>query len=397
MSDLTDFKAGELPSNDNRRNPNAEEDRPVHADVASDGSEEGEIKDDYPVSTEQKGKSKDHHDVDSKRKRSPSMTEQERPKRYKGGKLSFTKPAYPGRNIPCMMRVNERDTLGSMYPSEDGFAVSLFLDPCRYGAPKAGLFFRTTGSGKGKDIARIFWDTDSRLGGEWSMSHIEHGYTTLTGANSTSSNPTVLMSCNPKHSQRLMYFRFESAAFTQGFYKAALLDGQVQAIEQATNTLFRPKKAYLMEVWFLPPMKAGAFRENCLAHFTASEANRSGPLDHWQDDKGRYFSQVPKLPLPKSLISSVFSVPVPLARLVKPATQQAGSTQDTVAGGGTPDNSIGETMEDTNVSESLPPPTLTFLKEAPSESTWEPSMAGLDDIDFDEESESESDPEAESV
>lgn len=77
MSNFTDLETRnkKLPSKDSRPNPNAEEDPPVHADVVSNGSEEGEIQDDYPVSTEQTDEVKDHHPLGLKRKRSPSIAD----------------------------------------------------------------------------------------------------------------------------------------------------------------------------------------------------------------------------------------------------------------------------------------------------------------------------------
>lgn len=77
MSHLMSHKAGcdEAPSEGLRHDLNAEKEPPVDADIASDGSEEREIRDDHAVGAKQENELKDAYAQGTKRKRSPSIEE----------------------------------------------------------------------------------------------------------------------------------------------------------------------------------------------------------------------------------------------------------------------------------------------------------------------------------
>lgn len=220
MSDLIDLKTGnkKLPSEGITQNLNPQEDPAVHADVLvpSDRSEESEIQDDYPVSAEQTGEVKDHHPVASKPNHSPSIEEQQAPKRIRSSDLLFTEMKNCKKKMHCIISVNERDPLGSLYLANNGFPILLFLNRGCHESPTVALSFRTSGTESGKDIAKNVWDTHSVVRREWGMSHIAHSYTSQDGADPRLSNPLVLAACRPQDTSSLMYLRFELGLMFQG-------------------------------------------------------------------------------------------------------------------------------------------------------------------------------------
>ncbi len=175
MSNMLDFQPGssKAPSEGVGPAHNAEEDRRMDADVASEGSEEGEVQDDQTVETKQDSEIKDDQPVDpkqdseikddqpvgTKRKRSPSIEEQRPSKRTDLHGISFQGIQNPPKRIPCVIRINEREPFGSLYRATDGFAILLFLDAGLYGPPTVSLAFRNSGTETGRDKARYNWDT----------------------------------------------------------------------------------------------------------------------------------------------------------------------------------------------------------------------------------------------
>ena len=132
-----------------------QEKSPANADVASDGSEEGKIKDPLPVGP--------------KRKRSPSSEEQCSPKRTKPvpelGTGSLRNMRHPSERIPCVVSVDQHKPIGSFYTAGRlrGYVV---IDAGRYGPPTISLGFRNSAAKTSKDRSRNTWDTQSNVRGQ---------------------------------------------------------------------------------------------------------------------------------------------------------------------------------------------------------------------------------------
>ena len=153
----------------------------ANAGTSSDEGEEGKIKEDFPRGI--------------KRKHSPSSEEQPLLERTKPRPLlegcSFLKMRYPSRTVPCVISVSHNTPVGILYRANEGFAIMLFTDPGRFGPPTIGLGFRTHGTEQPKDHARFEWDTLNNDRGQWVMSRIDHGYSSLNGSDLRRSNAAV--------------------------------------------------------------------------------------------------------------------------------------------------------------------------------------------------------------
>ena len=246
MSDLTVLGTGsnERPDEGLPRQVNTGENSPVDARVSGDESEEGEVKDNPPVS--------------QKRQRWPSVEEQRSiegqpsPKRTKptedSRKPSFDLLKNPPDRVPCVVRVTEQEPFGSLYPKRKGFAAMLFIDAGRYGPPAISLGFRNNGTGGGKDRAQSVWDIRSNYWGQWVMSDVEHGYATPDAADSRMSNPAALNLCHTKDLGKLMYLRFTSWAQGSGFSDKTAFESQSSEVRKSLGIIFHPKRPYPVEL-----------------------------------------------------------------------------------------------------------------------------------------------------
>lgn len=307
MSTLIDPKTGSngTPSKGLEQNRSTGEELRMDANVASDGSEEGEIQDDHATNA-----------VGTKRKRSPSTEETGPSKKIKGPDptfLSFKTMRHPTETIPCVISINEREPFGSLYPTNHTLTTRLFLDPGRFGPPSVALTFTKTGSETGRGIAKNVWDMLSNSRVEWAMNDVQHGYATPDGPDLRMSNRTVLADCSRRDIQNLMYLRFKSWSQVSGFHKKEEFSQESAEIQKSIKTMFRRQKAYQLELWFIAPFDAPDFRRHCLRYFTASLESRQHPFDHWQDSHGDHFNQRSVLPLPSILAAPWNQLRLPLA------------------------------------------------------------------------------------
>ncbi|KAF6231988.1 hypothetical protein HO173_009825 [Letharia columbiana] len=260
MSNLIDPKTGSngTPSKGLEQNRSTGEELRMDANVASDGSEEGEIQDDHATNA-----------VGTKRKRSPSTEETGPSKKIKGPEptfLSFKTMRHPTETIPCVISINEREPFGSLYPTNHTLTTRLFLDPGRFGPPSVALTFTKTGSETGRGIAKNVWDMLSNSRGEWAMNDVQHGYATPDGPDLRMSNRTVLADCSRRDIQNLMYLRFKSWSQVSGFHKKEEFSQESAEIKNSIKTMFRRQKAYQLELWFIAPFDAPDFRRHCLRY-----------------------------------------------------------------------------------------------------------------------------------
>ncbi len=323
MSDLTGLgtESNERPHEGLPRHVTIGENSPVDARVSGSESEEGEVKDDHPVST--------------KRQRSLSIEEQysveeqPSPKRIKPTKdSSFNLLRNPADRIPCVVRIDESEPFGTLYSKRYDFAAMLFIDAGRYGPPALSLGYRNNGTGGNKDHAQSVWDMRSSFMGHWAMSDVEHGYATPDAADSRMSNPAALAFCATRDMGELMYMRFISWPQGAGFVDKNAFNSQSKEIKKAMNTVFHPKKPYPVELWFLAPFKATDLRKNCLRFFTELQEHRYDFVGDWQDGRGKYFIDT-KTEHPPSYFAktggTLFRVPVATGRKVLPTTAPARS------------------------------------------------------------------------
>ena len=252
----------------------------------SEGSEDGEVKDDLPVHT--------------KRKPSASIEEEPVPKKLKPAPEpmapSFTQMRRPRDKMPCVISVDQNEHIGGLYPVSQGFAINLYVNPGLEYAPTISLSFKNTGTSKGGDGARIKWDTEAIFERQFAMSHFEYGYASPDAPDPRRSDPKVLRLCKTTHMSQLLYIKFNSWDQAAGFSKKDAFKHQSSAIKNAMSTIFQPQKPYHMEIWFLAPFDAATFRSNCLSYFIDSVKSRQNPLHNWQDYFGnRYIDrQVPQ-------------------------------------------------------------------------------------------------------
>lgn len=285
--DLMDQNAGsdETPNEGLGQNSETEEGRSMIVDVASDGSEEGEVKDDGPVITEQEDEvspdlpvtteqgdevSPDLHEG-SKRRRSLSNEDGRKAKRIMVPESlieSFEDAFYPPRKIPCMVSIDGREPFGSLYRTNGGFAILLFIDPRRYGSPTVALTMRIDGSEKGNNYASNTWDLESNVRGNYAISNLVHGYASPGAADARMADPKVLDTCDREDMRFLMYMRFDSWANVLGFYRQEVYDRQSPSTKKSIAIMFKPKRPYQVEFWFIAPCTASKFRSGCMKYFT---------------------------------------------------------------------------------------------------------------------------------
>ena len=260
----------------------------VQSNVVRDDSEEGGIPDDMPAPT--------------KRKRSPSTEEQAPSKRSEpSGIKSFRHLRHPNERLPCMISINQHEPIGTLYPATSGFTIMLFIDPGRYGPPSLTIGFRNNGRTSRKDQARVYWDVRDSCRGQWAMHDISHDCAPLNGPDRRISNEDVLKCCNVPDMGRLMYMRFTSWAQACGFFDAQAFSGQNTRIKQDLRGIFKPKKPFTVELWFIAPTKPSDFRKDCLRCLSDPLEYRGDALDDWKDKKGEYFNNTPMLARPEHM------------------------------------------------------------------------------------------------
>ena len=251
----------------------------------SDGSEDGEVKDDLPIRT--------------KRSPSASIEEEPVPKKLKPAPEPmanlFTEMRRLQETTPCVISVDGNEPIGGLYPVRQGFAINLYVNPGPEYAPSISLIFKTTGTGKGVDSARIEWDTEAVVKRQFAMSDFEYGYASPDAPDPRRRDPKVLGLCNNKHMSQLLYIRFKSWNQATGFSHKNAFKNQSPVAKKAIETICQPSESYHMEIWFLAPFNAETFRRGCLRYFIDSLKSRQNPLQKWEDPLGtRYVdSQVP--------------------------------------------------------------------------------------------------------
>ena len=293
MSRLTIPNTGneDRPKDDLRQEVDTETVPTVDADVASDGIEEGEVKDD--------------HAVETKRQRSTSVEEQPPPKRTRPDQdpmiLSFKKMKAPPRRLPCVVSINEGEPVGSLYSSNQGFAILLFIDPGHFGSPAISLSFKINGTENGSDWARSVWDITGYFDGRWAMDHLEHSYVNPNETHLRRSDPTILANCLIRDMGNFLYMRFNSWSHTMGFFKSHKFSGMSTGVRNSLKTMFRRQESYVVELWFIAPFEASDFRRNCLRYFSVGIANRDPPISRWADCNGDLFNDTPLSARPPGL------------------------------------------------------------------------------------------------
>ena len=334
MSNILGFQPGssKAPSEGVGPAHNAEEDLRMGANAPSEGSEDGEIQDDQTVDTKQDSEIKIGQPVGTKRKRLPSIEEQRPSKRIDVSGVLFQNMQNPPQRIPCVIRINEREPVGSLYRTTDGFAILLFLDAGLYGPPTVSLAFRNGGTETGRDKASYNWDTTSTIRGRWAMSDIIHGYTSPEDTEPIMSNKTVLEACHDRDTRNLMYMRFDSWTQVLGSREADAFKDMSGVVQQSMNTIFKPKHSYLMEIWFIAPFEAPNFRRRCLRFFTESLAARVQPLRYFRDDNGVYFGSLPLSEPPTFLGGQAQKNPLRMPSATKKPNPIKRGAQDTVTG-----------------------------------------------------------------
>ena len=301
MSSLTIPNTGneDRPKDDLRQEVDTETVPTVDADVASDGSdgsEEGEVKDD--------------HAVETKRQRSTSVEEQPPPKRTRPGQdpmiLSFKKMRAPPRRLPCVVSINEGEPIGSLYLSNGGFAILLFIDPGNFGSPAVSLSFKNNGTQNGGDSARNVWDITGYFDGRWAMDHLEHSYVNPNETHLRRSDPTALAKCLTNDMGNLLYMRFNSWPHTMGFFRKHEFSDMSTGVGNSLKTIFKRQESYVVELWFIAPFEASDFRRNCLRYFSVGIANRDPPIGRWADRDGDLFDDTPPSARPPGLRCNEF-------------------------------------------------------------------------------------------
>ena len=332
MSNVTSPETGNThrPNEGLRQDDPVEVDRLVNVDMASDGSEEGEILDDLPAGT--------------KRKRSPSIEEHPSSERTKPAPaqsgISFALLWNPPQKLPCIISINRREPIGKLYGVTEGFRIMAFIDAGRYGPPSVTLDFSTN---RTKETAKIKWDTVSDDEGRcYAMSNIEYGSAPIRGSDPIISHPEVLNLYEQKDEGKLMYLRFRSWDQIKGYRGKAAFRKESQTVRRLVKSIFFPEAPYEVMLWFIAPIYIHQFHRYCLWFFTESEKQRVHPLSEYKDANGVYFRDMPKLEAPKSM---VFHGPEkPVFRTIKRQKQPSETTttgsahcdaaKDTVPGGG---------------------------------------------------------------
>ena len=282
MSSFTDAKSGnkETPSQGVREN--REDPLPVNPDVASDGSEEGEIRTDLPVP--------------AKRKRSPPAEEEPISKKPKPAPELIPRPfrlmRKPIGNTPCVISVDQNQHLGNLYTTSQGFATVLFLNPGSESAPTVSLGFKTNGSRGSSDLAHAEWDTEAIFRRRWAISQFEHGHAGPNTTNPRMSDPNVLKLCSMRDMGELLYIKFESWPQATGYCNRDAFKKQSRAVNGMIDAIFRPRNPYSLEIWFIAPFDATAFRKYCLGYFTDSLRQRRNPLSLWEDPEGNCYTDI---------------------------------------------------------------------------------------------------------
>ena len=268
---------------------------PAILDTASDSSEEGEIRDDPPPEegelqedpSVEKGELQDDRHTGEKRKRPTSDEDQPAPKRARSGPAptvpSFANLPNPMGQVPCIIRINAGEPFGSLYPVVNSLENVLFIDPGRFGPPTVSISFLNS---RGRDVARINWDMESNLRGEWVMKDIEHGYAPTHGPDLRMSDPTVLAKFQLQDARNLLCMRFTSRSQILGFKEKGAFDDQSHSIQHSLRTMFRRQESYTLEIWFIAPYDATNFRRDYIGVFIDCERNRVDPLHHWKDQGG---------------------------------------------------------------------------------------------------------------
>lgn len=299
----------------------------ANAESSRVGDEEGETQEDLPLGT--------------KRKRSTSREEQPPPKRTKTDPVltdcSFRRMSHPHKTIPCVVSVDQGTPFGTLYRANNSFAVMLFIDPGRFGAPAIRLGLRTHGTEHQKDHARIHWDMVNIHQGRWAMSRVGHGYCPLNGSDPRMSNAAVHALCRVGDIGQLLYMTFTSWDMMTGFTVNTEFKTQAKETRKSLNIMTNPQQSYQLELWFIAPFDAIDFRMRCLRFFTECEKVRVHPLHQWRDNRGDYFNDTLMLAAPRALADlgpkkQKFRLTAPARREQRkvPGDQDADAAQDEV-------------------------------------------------------------------
>ena len=253
----------------------------------SDVSEDGEIKDDFPIEV--------------KRKPSASIEEEPVAKKQKPGPEPmaglFHEMERQSTKTPCVISVDQNEHIGGLYQVAQGFEINLSVNPGPDYAPSISLSFRLKRKGgwEGLEAAKIEWDTEAVFKRRFAMSNFEYGYASPDVPDPRWSDPKVLRLCGNKNMSQLLYIRFDSWDQAAGFSKRKFFKDQSPAIKKAMSTICQPTKSYQMEIWFLAPFDAKTYRRVCLSYIIDSLKSRQNTLYNWRDPLGtRYVDrQVP--------------------------------------------------------------------------------------------------------
>ena len=207
----------------------------------------------------------------------------------------------PPRRLPCVVSINEGEPIGSLYLSNEGFAILLFIDPGHSRSPAVSLSFRNNGTENGSDSARNVWDITGYFDGRWAMNHLEHSYANPNETHLRRSDPTVLAKCLTKDMGNLLYMTFNSWPHTMGFFKKHKFSDMSTGVGNSLKTIFKRQESYVVELWFIALFEASDFRRNCLRYFSVGIANRDPPIRRWADCDGDFFNNTPLSARPPGL------------------------------------------------------------------------------------------------
>ena len=272
-------------------------DSSLDAGIASDDTEEGEIREDFPIQDDnqrvQEGQTQNNHSVGEKRKRSSSTADQlpqsiSRP--YSFDKVpSYANIGPPTSKLSCFVSVDGGEAFGSLYPEINGLMVQIYIDPGCYGDPTVCLSLRHSWT-VGHDNARQTWDMNSYTEGQYSMDNVRHGYAHTNGSDPRASNPKVISRCNMKDEGNLVYLKFDSWVQRKGYSEASTWAAQSDSVKESLTTMFLPTNSYTVEVWFIAPFDARSFRERCLNVFSEMMDKRVHHFSQCKDEEGNFFN-----------------------------------------------------------------------------------------------------------
>ena len=320
-----------------KHEPKAAVDPSLDADMASSSAEEGEIRDDSPTDKGElqrdhpveevrpvegshrveEGRIQDNHAIGEKRKRSTSHEDKLPSKRVESlvfpKILSFDNIRHPGGKMPCFISVGGLEAFGSLYPMNQGLTIFVYIEVghSNRGVPSVQLSFRDSEKVRGPDIAHHMWDMNTSSTFQYQMDNIKHDHVRTGGPNLRVSNRKVLDGCRLEHESNLVYMMFESHAQKGGWSQSGAFIGREYWIQRELNLIFKPKKPYTLELWFIAPRDARLFQRDTLNVFTDLMNARVHHFSGFKDRQGVLFNDRYPLLRPTDKVRGASGNPTP--------------------------------------------------------------------------------------